>query len=248
MDFKAFLVYLQNHFINGTKIEFKQQKLKNNNMKKLLLLFALSLSIMVSAQDKLTEGIIVSKQTMSSDNEQMQAQFATMGDMLTTTYFTKNKSRTEVSSPMMGDIITISNSDTKESLMLMDNPMLGKTYAIQKNELTDEQLNSINIVAGNETKTILGYECKQYTVTIEQEGVKMDVELYTTEAIDAMSQQADMLGGKLKGFPLYMTMKMNQMGSNMTIITEVTEIKKESVSDTKFSMTPPEGYKKMEGQ
>lgn len=217
-------------------------------MKKLMLFFALSFSLMLTAQDKLTEGVIVLKQTMSSDNEQMQAQFDTMGEMLTTTYFKDNKSRTEVSSPMMGDIITITDSDTKESLMLMDNPMLGKTYAIQKNELTEEQLKGINIVSGSETKTILGYECKQYTVTMVQEGVKMDIELFTTEAISAMSQQADMLGGKLKGFPLYMTIKANQMGSNMLITTEVTSINKDAVSDSKFSMTPPEGYKKMEGQ
>ncbi len=217
-------------------------------MKKLVFLFALSFSMMVSAQDKLSEGVVVFKQTMSSDNEQMQAQFASMGNMETKTYFKGDKSRTEVSSPMMGDVITIANSDTKETLVLMDNPMLGKTYALQKNELTDEQLNSINIVAGDKTKTILGYDCKQYTVTLEQDGMKMDMEMFTTDAINAPSQQADMLGGKLKGFPLYMTVKMDQMGSAMTIITEVTSINKETVSDTKFSMTPPAGYKKMEGQ
>lgn len=217
-------------------------------MKKLLVLFALFLGVMVSAQDKLTEGVVVFKQTMSSDNEQMQAQFASMGDMETTTYFKGDKSRTEVSSPMMGDIITIANSNTKETLVLMDNPMLGKTYALQKNELTDEQLNSIDIVAGDKTKTILGYDCKQYTVTLEQDGMKMDIELFTTESIDAVSQQADMLGSKLKGFPLYITVKTKEMGANMTITTEVTSINKETVSDTKFNMTPPQGYKKMEGQ
>ena len=41
-------------------------------------------------------------------------------------------------------------------------------------------------------------------------------------------------------------MKMNQMGVNMTVTTEVTEIKKDAaVDEKKFSLTPPEGYEKM---
>ena len=53
-----------------------------------------------------------------------------------------------------------------------------------------------------------------------------------------------MMGADLKGYPLYLTMYMSQPGMNLTITQEVTEIKKESVSDDKFDMTPPEGYEK----
>jgi outer membrane lipoprotein-sorting protein len=56
-----------------------------------------------------------------------------------------------------------------------------------------------------------------------------------------------MLGDKLKGFPLYMEMFVTQQGMNMTITNEVTELKKDKVDTSKFSMTPPEGYTKMEG-
>ena len=40
-------------------------------------------------------------------------------------------------------------------------------------------------------------------------------------------------------------MKINQMGSDITTVTTVTSIDKESVADDKFSMTPPEGYEEM---
>jgi len=217
-------------------------------MKKLLLLFVLSLSLATTAQSQLTEGIIISKQTMTSNNEEMQAQFAMMGDMTTTTYFKDDMSRSEVSSPMTGDIVTITNTSSKEMLMLMDNPMMGKKYMLQKNDVTQEELDKIKMVAGTETKTVLGYACKQYTVTLDQDGVEVYMEMFTTNAIPISSQQSAMFGNKLKGFPLYTITKMDQMGSEMIITTEVTEIKKDAVSDSKFSMTPPEGYEKMDDQ
>ena len=217
-------------------------------MKKILVSLALFLIVTVSAQDALKEGVIISKQTMSSDNEQMKAQFEMMGEMLSTTYFKDTKSRSELANPMTGNVTTISDTETHEVLVLMDNPMYGKKYMLQKNEVTEEQIKNIDVVAGDEIKTVLGYECKQYTVKINQSGVEMKMELFTTEAIPVVSQQTAILGDKLKGFPLYMTMDMNQMGSMMTVTTEVTEIKKEKVSDDKFDMTPPEGYEKRAGQ
>jgi outer membrane lipoprotein-sorting protein len=213
-------------------------------MKNLFICLALLFTILVTAQEKITEGIVISSQKMTTDNEQLQGQLAMMGDMKTTTYFKDKKSRSELSNPMSGDVITITDTETKETLMLMDNPMLGKKYMFK----TADDLEDVDVVEGKETKTILGYTCKQYIVTINQGGVDMKMDLFTTEAILAEAQQTAMLGDKLKGFPLYMSMSMNQMGSDMTIITEVTEIKKESVSDDLFSMTPPEGYEKMSGQ
>lgn len=216
-------------------------------MKKLLCLFLAVFTLTLTAQDKLTEGKIIAKQTLFSDNEQVMTQLALMGDMQTTTYFKDTKSRSELSNPMSGDVITITNAATNEVMMLMDNPMLGKKYTYQKIDNIDEASESITVVVGDKTKDILGYTCQQYTVNIKNEGVEMTMEIYTTEAIPVTSQQTAMLGNKLKGFPLYMIMDMNQMGNKMKITTEVTEITKQSVSDDIFSMTPPEGYEKMEG-
>ncbi len=221
--------------------------------KSLLLCFALMFMLFATAQEKFNEGKITMTQALSTDNEEMQAMLDQMmggKTMETVSYVKGQKSRTEINNPMSGDIITISNMDEKQMLLLMDNPMLGKKYTLTSLGKAEEEKfkDNITIVEGTETKTVLGYKCKQQMVTINQDGVKMEMEMYVTDKIaPVMSQQTSMLGDKLKGFPMYMVLKMNQQGMAMTITTEVTQLDKESVSDGIFSLTPPEGYTKMEG-
>jgi hypothetical protein len=224
-------------------------------MMKKILVFSLAvlLGMVTYAQEKLTEGKITMTQTMSTDNAQMQAMLdQTMGgkSMETVAYVKGNKSRSEVSNPMSGNIVTIFDMDKKEMLLLMDNAMLGKKYAttIITKEEEEKMKENTTIVKGTETKTILGYECTKQTVTVDQDGANMVMEMYITDKIaPVVSQQTSFLGNKLEGLPMYMVIKMNQQGMNMTITTEVTNIEKETVSDDKFSLTPPEGYTKMEG-
>ena len=56
--------------------------------KTLILALALSMSFVALAQEKITEGILVSKQTIStpSDNVQTKMQIASLGEMKTTIY------------------------------------------------------------------------------------------------------------------------------------------------------------------
>jgi len=122
------------------------------------------LSVVSVAQEKFTEGKIIMTQTMSAENEQMQAMLKqTMGDkpMETISYIKGNKSRTEATNPMSGDIVTISDMGKKEILLLMDNPMLGKKYTLTTIDDEEEQKikENTSVVQGAETKTILGYEC-----------------------------------------------------------------------------------------
>ncbi|MCH2195953.1 DUF4412 domain-containing protein [Kordia sp.] len=217
-------------------------------MKKIFLLTALAFSVMVSAQKKITEGKIISKQTISTDNEQMQAQLAMIGDMETVTLFKGQSSRSELDNPMSGKVTTVINSDTKKMLVLMSNPALGKMYSVEDISLSEEDLKSVTVTKGSETKTVLGYTCQKYTTSITKDGVKVDMVLYTTEAIPVVSQQTTSLGDKIKGFPLYAEVKMNQMGIDMTVTTVVTKIEPQSVSSDLFDTTPPEGYKNMKGQ
>ncbi|WP_179345548.1 hypothetical protein [Winogradskyella ursingii] len=219
-------------------------------MKKLILLFVAALTLSVSAQEKIKEGVITTKQTISSDNEQMNEAYAQMGDMIGTTYFKESKSRSELSNPMTGDITAISHTTPKktETLTLMDTPAMGKVYMTQTVELTEELMNSVSVEKGERTKTILGYECKEHIVTITQNGVDMKMILFTTDKIEpALNQQTAVLGNKIKGYPMYMEMEMDQQGMKMNIITEVTDLKKQPVDDAKFNMTPPDGYKEMPG-
>jgi outer membrane lipoprotein-sorting protein len=111
-------------------------------------------------------------------------------------------------------------------------------------EPSEEDLKNVTITKGDETKNVLGYECQEYNVEVNKDGVVVKMDVYTTDKLSAISQQSTMMGADISGFPLFMTMNMSQMGMNLTITNEVTEIKEESVSDEKFDMTPPEGYEK----
>jgi hypothetical protein len=219
-------------------------------MKKLILLsLAVVFSLVATAQDKITEGVITTKQTLSTDNAQMQATFDQMGDMMATTYFKGTKSRVEMSNPMSGDMVVISDQDKMQSLTLMDSPMMGgKKFMLQTVEVTPEMLENISVEEGSATKTILGYECKEKIVTMVQDGVEVKMSMFTTdEIVPVMTQQTSMLGDKISGYPMFMVMNMNQQGMAMTMTMEVMKLDKTSVSDDKFNMTPPEGYTKMEG-
>ncbi len=218
-------------------------------MKKLFLLAVLfAFSTVVMAQDVITEGVITTKQTLKSDDENMQAQLAMMGDIVSTTYFKDTKSRVEVSNPMSGDVTVVSDSKTMKTLTYMDNPMLGKKFMLTDLEVPNTDTNSMKIEKGTGTKTVLGYECKEVILTYKENGNELKMILYTTDKIaPILNQQTMQYGGDIGGLPLYSEATVYQGEMKMTIITEVTEIKDEEIEDTKFSLTPPEGYTKMEG-
>lgn len=213
-------------------------------MKKLIFVLVLALNLTVFAQEKITEGVLASKQTMTSDNDQLNAQLAMIGDINTTTYFKGNKTRSETSNPMSGESFYIMDSEANEMMTAMNNQMVGKKYMVKSLELTEDETKDVVVTKGDETKTVLGYECQEYNVTVNKDGVVINMDVFTTDKISAMSQQTQMVGAKIEGFPMFMTLTMSQMGMNMTINHEVTTVNSETVSDDKFDMTPPEGYEK----
>ena len=215
-------------------------------MKKLVFLLLVTFSLSIVAQEDIKEGVVISSQKMSSDNEEMNAQLQTMGETVSTVYFKGKKSRSETSSPMTGDITIIMDNVKKEMMMMMSNPMAGKKYSVQSTEPKPEDLEAIKVTKGDATKTVLGYECQQYIVKMNQQGQDVEMQMFTTNKLSIPTQTTASFGTKIEGFPLFFVLKMSQMGSNIEIINEVTEIKKETVADDKFDMTPPEGYEKME--
>ncbi|MCX7548670.1 hypothetical protein OS188_11975 [Xanthomarina sp. F1114] len=213
-------------------------------MKNIFLAFLITVSSLGFSQEKLTEGVVTSKQTMSTDNEELQGQLAMIGDIITTTYFKGNKTRSESNNFMTGSTVAIMDNDNNQMFMSLNNQSTGKTYSIQPMEPSEEDMENVVVTKGDETKNVLGYECQEYNVEINKDGVVVKMDVYTTDKLSAISQQSAMMGTDLNGYPLYLTMNMNQMGMNLTITQEVTEIKNESVPDDKFDMTPPEGYEK----
>jgi len=217
-----------------------------NLSKKLLLLLLLTFSISIFAQKEVKEGIISMKITMSSENEQVNASLAMIGDISTTTYFKSQKSRTEMKSPMTGNNTTIIDNSTKEMLVLLDNPMLGKKYLKNTMDVSDEDLKNIDVTETGDTKTILGYKCKGYNVIVNKDGTATKMTMYTTDKISAPNQNSTGLGGKIKGYPMYLVLNISQSGMPMKTTMEVTEIKNEKVDNSKFDMTIPEEYSEMD--
>jgi hypothetical protein len=215
-------------------------------MKKIVLLFVAIMSLNMAAQKEVKEGVMTMKMTMSTDNEQAKAAFAMIGDIAVTTYFKGQKSRTEQSNQMTGDNISIVDNDVKKVLVLLNNPMMGKKYTETDISVTDEDTKGLTVKANGESKTIVGYTCKGYDITGTKDGLDIKMTMFTTDKIIAPTQNSAMLGDKLKGYPMYMIMNMNQGGIDMKITMEVTELKSEKVADSMFSMKVPEGYTKME--
>ena len=170
----------------------------------IFLLVLLSWSIIATAQEEMSEGVITFKQTMSSDNDQMNSQFMMMGDLVTTTYFKKDKSRSELSNPMTGDVVSIFDSENGQMMMTMNNPMMGKVYANKSFSDIISKNPDVEIKKGAETKTLLGYECQQYIFTMSQDGVNVEMMMYATPKIKAIKKETlEFFGDFDGGFPLF---------------------------------------------
>ncbi|MBN2867042.1 MAG: DUF4412 domain-containing protein [Flavobacteriaceae bacterium] len=217
-------------------------------MKKLIFILLASFSLVSVAQEELKEGVISSKMTMSSDNAEMNSQLQMMGETKITTYFKEDKVRAETSSPMSGENITIIDKSKEKVLTLLNSPMYGKKYSMTEYEEPKELGDDIKITKGDQTKTILGYDCQQYNVTMKAEGVDMTMEIFATDQIKAQTQETSQFGDKLDGFPLYMKINVLQQGMKMTMLYDVTDVKSEAVSNEMFDLTVPEGYSKMGDQ
>ena len=186
--------------------------------------------------------------TMSSDNAEMNSQLQMMGETEITTYFKEDRVRAETSSPMSGETITIVDKEKEKVLTLLNSPMFGKKYSMSDYEEPEELGEDIKITKGDKTKTILGYDCQQYNVTMKAEGVDMTMEIFATDQIKAQTQETSQFGDKLDGFPLHMKINVLQQGMKMTMLYDVTDVKSEAVPNNMFDLTPPEGYSKMDDQ
>ena len=216
-------------------------------MKRFLIILFVSFSLTVVGQKEMTEGVITSKMTMSSTNPDVQSQFDMIGDIISTTFFKDDKTRTDVMNMMTGESSSIIDNKEKMMMMIVNNPMAGgKVYAENTFEPSEQDLEGVSLTKGDGTKTVLGYECTEYNVVVNKDGAEVKMDIYATEKINAVNQQTTKLGEEFKGFPMYMVMHMNQMGMDMTMTMEVTEVKEESVADDKFDMTPPDGYTKVD--
>lgn len=215
-------------------------------MKRILVLVAFMVASVSIAQEKITEGILIQSQTMTSSDEQMNSQLAMMGEMITTTHFKGKKSHSILSNPMMGETITVVDYDKEEILVLKEHPMMGKTYTQKAIDSDKTEGDSVKVVESAETKTILGYECKRYDIVVVKQGQEVKMMVYTTDKLNIVTNKDATFGDKLKGFPLLMEVYVSQGGADIVLKIETTSVVAEKVDASKFDMTIPEGYEKAE--
>jgi len=202
-------------------------------MKKTFVLLVLLMCVISAfSQEKITEGFFVLKHYDSNypDSDLPNS----------TTYFKGNKKRAESYNAMNGETIQISDSKTKELLTLVDNPSFGKKYKLQKMIFSDEEKEKYAVTKGNKKRKILGYNCNQYLIKLSESA---EFEIYSTEEINIQpNSSTDIFGDLIKGFILYTKLTSDNYGGKVEKIAEVIEIKRERVSDDKFSLVPPIGY------
>jgi hypothetical protein len=208
-----------------------------------ILLFSI-ISMGIFAQKEMKEGVITQKMTMSSENKQVNAQLAIIGDITVTTFFKDFKTRTDINSTMIGENTTIVNKKTKQILTLTNSPGAGKKYLTTK--VDDTLLKNATVKETGDTKTILGYKCKGYDITTKKDDIETKMLMYTTDKIHATNKNTTGFGDKIKGYPLHIELKTSQAGMPLTTTIIATEIKSTEVDDSKFDMTIPDGYEKME--
>lgn len=203
------------------------------------------LSLTASAQQEITEGVIKAKMTMTSNDEAMNTQFTMLGEVPMTFYVKNQKSRTEQLSQMIGNSIGIVDAKAKKLLLLMDNPM-GKKYDLKEINHSKEDLKNITVTETGDSKTIAGYKCKGYNIEVIKNGMTSKMIIYTTDKIKAPTKNTLELGGKLKGFPMHTTVYLGEGDSQITVTIVSVSATAEKVDDSKFDMTIPKGFSKLE--
>ncbi|KAB1064376.1 DUF4412 domain-containing protein [Salibacter halophilus] len=171
------------------------------------------------------EGVIEFKIEAPGESESVQS----MMPKKSVSYIKGKMVRTVITSPMAGEMVTIVDGEKGKTYQLLD--IMGSKKCIVVNTEENNQDYQINYL--DETKEIVGYECKKVEI-IHDENVAI---AWVTDKIKANTQ--NQLGKKLKGFPL--SYEMSNQGMEM-ILTAV-KVEKKKIDDDNFVV--PSEYEKI---
>jgi len=151
-------------------------------------------------------------------------------------YFSKNKTRSELTLGCLGDITTISDAEI-DSLVKINSGLIGpnavKTSISEMSKIIGVDTTSI-LQLESETKTILNYNCKK-AVRIDKKGTR-SIFWYTTELIVAKSGHSCLNFG-LPGFPLEFELNGEDISYKYTAIAFDNKVKEKL-----FDLKIPKGY------
>jgi GLPGLI family protein len=213
-------------------------------MKKLVLLFAVTILTSVMSFAQMTEGHISYDIDVSSDEAGMEMAVMMFNGSTLDLYFGGDKARTDMDMGSMMSMTTIMDNNSGEILMLMGGMMGNKAVKTSSEELeadNEEEEPEIDIELTNEKKEIAGYKCKKAIIK-DADGNEM--EYWYTEDIKTTTTDAKSAAAKLPGQALEYS--MNNQGLVMSFTaTKVETSLSAADKKEKFNMEIPAGYDEM---
>lgn len=192
---------------------------------------------------QVTEGNVKYAIEMSSDDPNVQAQLGMLQGSKMNMFFSKDFTRVEFSLGMMMNMITVTDNVENNAIMLMTGMLGNKAVKMSSEDIENsgKEVPNVEITTTDETKKILGYNCKKSIITTE-EGV--EVSYWSTDEINASKTNNKYMNEKVSGFPLQF--EAAQMGMKMTFTaTEFVPNLKGQKTKELFNMAIPEGYEEM---
>ena len=209
-------------------------------MKSRAVLFALLYGFLLQSQD-LTLKYEIKMQGMP-------AEMAVYSEMQGVNYFKGEQCRTEIENMMFSIKTYVNNQEAIFCQDMMDQKMYykrtRKEIEAERAKVTDEP----KIQSTQETKTILGYPCKKYTIT-QQTKDKSEItsEVWVTESLKLpeayylFNSRGNMPSNKLTGTVLLMETPVKMQGTEVKSIMRVTEVITTPL-DAKLFKANTEGY------
>ena len=212
-------------------------------MKKLVLLFAMTIVTSVMSFAQLAEGQISYDIEMSSDDPDMAMAVTMFSGSSMDLYFANDLARTDLDFGAMMSMTTVVNNATDEIMILMGGMMGDKAVLTNAEEMDldedDTPEMTVTLVKGK--KEILGYNCKKAIVS-DEDGNEM--EYWYTEEISTITTDKKSAIAKLPGLPLEYTVDRNGMMMSFTATSVKTSLDASTIAK-KLTMEIPEGYEEM---
>lgn len=212
-------------------------------MKKLALLFAMTIVTSVMSFAQMEEGHIVYDIEMSSDDPDMAMAVMMFSGSKMNLYFGDNKARTDLDMGAMMSMTTVVDNETEEILILMGG-MIGERAVLtnsEEMEADQEEVEEPTVTLTKEKKEIAGYKCKKAIIT-DADGNEM--EYWYTEDIKTVTTDKKAAISKLPGLALQYAVDREGMVMSFTANTVETSLDKKTIKE-KLSLEIPEGYEEM---
>lgn len=208
-------------------------------MKKTMMLTAVLLAAVFSAYGQRTSGQVSYDVFVSADDPEVQSWAENMEGSILELYFHEGKVKSEL---FMGDFMSTTTTieqGNDTALVLLDGMMGQIAMKSTEEDMSEEQrlaMSKRDVELVDETKEIMGYECKKAIVTGADD--KETIIWYTTEIVPAY-REGQYLYEDIPGVPLEIHSSWGKMNLKMVAFEYNKKIRK---PEKVFSMEIPSGY------